>query len=146
MAFTELSQPEVDRLLAAERIVRIGFDADGERYLVPLGFVWHEGALCAMTTLGRKTRMAATNPHVSFQLDTSATTGPFSWQSVSGAGTFEIVTDPSRIEGIAARLTERFPDMPAWMQDEYARRQERGEVVIVCIRPERIAGRRSEPA
>ena len=66
MAFKELSRTEVDELLSAERVVRIGFEANGERYLVPLGFIWHRGALYAMTTHGRKTRMAAVNPSVSF--------------------------------------------------------------------------------
>ncbi|MGH8808914.1 MAG: pyridoxamine 5'-phosphate oxidase family protein, partial [Noviherbaspirillum sp.] len=78
MAFKELSRTEVDELLTAERVVRIGFEANGEPYLVPVGFVPHQGALYAMTTHGRKTRMAAVNPKVSFQIDTSARTGPFS--------------------------------------------------------------------
>jgi hypothetical protein len=81
MAFKELSRTELEELLSGERIVRIGFEAKGERYLVPLGFISHRGALYAMTRHGRKTRMAALNPKVSFQIDTSATTGPFSWHS-----------------------------------------------------------------
>ena len=64
MAFKELSRSEVDKLLSEERVVRIGFEANGQRYLVPLGFVFHRGALYAMTTHGRKTQMAATNPEV----------------------------------------------------------------------------------
>lgn len=75
MAFKEMSQPEIDHLLDVERVMRVGFEAHGERYLVPLGFVWHQDALYAMTTRGRKTRMAAANPKVSFQMDTSARTG-----------------------------------------------------------------------
>jgi hypothetical protein len=146
MAFKELSRSEVDKLLREERIVRVGFEANGQRYLVPLGFVFHRGALYAMTTHGRKTRMAATNPDVSFQIDTSARTGPFSWHSVSGEGTFEIVTDPSEIDAVSPLLTSRFPDMPDWMQAEYAAKQERGEVVIVRLRPSQMTGRISEPA
>ena len=48
--------------MSKERVVRIGFQESGEGYLVPLGFVWHERALYAMTTHGRKTRMATVNP------------------------------------------------------------------------------------
>jgi nitroimidazol reductase NimA-like FMN-containing flavoprotein (pyridoxamine 5'-phosphate oxidase superfamily) len=146
MAFKELSRTEVDELLSAERVVRIGFEANGERYLVPLGFISHRGALYAMTTHGRKTRMAAVNPSVSFQIDTSARTGLFSWYSVSGEGTFEIVTDSKEIEVISPLLVSRFPDMPNWMQTEYAERQERGEVVFIRIRPSKMTGRKSEPA
>ena len=99
-----------------------------------------------MTTHGRKTRMAAVNPKVSFQIDTSARTGPFSWHSVSGEGIFEIVTGSKEIEAISPLLVSRFPDMPPWMQAEYAEKQERGEVVFVRIRPSQMTGRKSEPA
>ena len=146
MAFKELNRAEVDDVLSAERVVRIGFEANGERYLVPLGFVSHRGALYAMTTHGRKTRMAAVNPKVSFQIDTSARTGVFSWHSVSGEGLFEIVTDSKEIEAVSPLLVSRFTDMPNWMQAEYGERQERGEVVFVRIRPSQLVGRKSEPA
>ena len=146
MAFKELTTTEVDELLTGERAMRIGFDANNERYLVPLGFIWHEGALYAMTTQGRKTRMAAANPKVSFQIDTSARTGLFSWHSLSGEGTFEVVTDSKELEAISPLLVSRFPDMPNWMQAEYAEKQEQGKVVFVRIRPTRMTGRKSEPA
>jgi nitroimidazol reductase NimA-like FMN-containing flavoprotein (pyridoxamine 5'-phosphate oxidase superfamily) len=146
MAFEDLSPAEIERLLAVERVVRLGFDAGGERYLVPLGFVSHQGALYALTTRGRKTRMAAASPAVSFQIDSSARTGVFQWHSVSGEGTFEIVADPAESETAAALLTARFPDMPDWMQAEYAERERRGETVIVRIRPTRLGGRKSGPA
>jgi nitroimidazol reductase NimA-like FMN-containing flavoprotein (pyridoxamine 5'-phosphate oxidase superfamily) len=98
-----------------------------------------------MTTRGRKIRMAGANPAVSFQIDTSARTGPFGWSSVSGEGTFEVVADPAEIEKISPLLAARFLDMPEWMRVEYAEREKRGEVVFVRIRPSQMAGRRSEP-
>ena len=146
MAFTEMSRQEIDRLLDVERVVRVGFHAKGEHYLVPLGYVRRRDALYAMTTRGRKTLMAAESPGVSFQIDTSATTGPFSWQSASGEGTFEIVTDSAEIDEVSALLVARFPDMPEWMQVEYAEKQQQGEVVFVRIRPAQLAGRKSGPA
>jgi len=146
MAFKELSRAEVLHLLEVERIMRIGFEANGERYLVPLAFVWHQDALYATTTRGRKTSMAAANPNVSFQINTSASTGQFSWHSVTGEGVFEVVTDSGEIEAISPLLVSRFPDMPDWMQEEYAGKQKRGEVVHVRIRPSQLAGRKSEPA
>ena len=146
MAFKELSKAEIDQLFVEERVVRVGFEANGERYLVPLGFVWYRDAMYAMTTRGRKTQMAGANPRVSFQIDTSARTGPFSWQSVSGEGVFEIVTDSGDIGMVGPLLEARFPDMPEWMQVEYQEKGKRGEVVFVRIRPSEMAGRRSAPA
>ncbi|RJG09982.1 pyridoxamine 5'-phosphate oxidase family protein [Pseudomonas cavernicola] len=146
MAFKQISQAEIDDLLSVERVMRVGFEANGEHYLVPLGFIWHGGALYAMTTKGRKTQLAAANPKVSFQIDTSARTGPFSWHSISGEGTFEIVTDSKEVKAISPLLVSRFPDMPNWMQAEYAEKQEQGKVVFVRIRPSEMTGRKSEPA
>lgn len=146
MAFKQMSETEIADLFSTERVMRIGFEANGERYLVPLGFIWHSGALYAMTTHGRKTGMAAANPQVSFQIDTSARTSIFSWHSISGEGTFEIVTDSKELEAIAPLLVARFPDMPDWMQAEYAEKQEQGHVVFVRIRPSQMTGRKSEPA
>src|SRR4029453_19626860 len=74
MAFKELTTTEVDELLTRERAIRIGFDANNEGYLVPLGFIWHEGALYAITTQGRNTRMAAANPKDCFKIETSSRT------------------------------------------------------------------------
>ena len=45
MAFKELSRTEFEGLLSGERVVRVGFEANGERYLVPLGFISHR-VLC----------------------------------------------------------------------------------------------------
>jgi nitroimidazol reductase NimA-like FMN-containing flavoprotein (pyridoxamine 5'-phosphate oxidase superfamily) len=99
-----------------------------------------------MTTRGWKTEMGARNPQVSFQIDTSAKTGLFTWSSVSGAGEFALVTDAKEIEAVSPLLFARFADMPAWMQAEYAEKQEKNEMVYVRIRPASLAGRRHSPA
>lgn len=143
MALRELSKSEIEGLLSEQRIVRVGFDAFGERYLVPLGYVWFDGSLCAVTTQGRKTRMAKDNPQVSFQLDDSVETGLFGWKSVSGEGTFKFVTDPAEIERMSPVLFGRFPDIPEWAQKEYAEKQASGQLVWVRIRPTRMTGRAS---
>lgn len=144
--FKQLNQVEIDELLSAECVMRVGFDANDERYLVPIGFIFHQDTFCAMTTKGRKTKMAAANPRVSFQVDTSARTGQYTWHSISGEGVFEIVTDSKEIETISLLLASRFSDMPDWMQAEYAEKQEQGEVVVVRIRPSKMIGRKSESA
>ena len=141
MALRELGKSEIEEFLAGQRIVRIGFDAFGERYLVPLGYVWFEGALCAVTAHGRKTRMAKANPQVSFQVDDSALTGPFGWKSISGEGTFEFMADRAEIERIRPALFARFTDMLEWAQKEYAEKQASGELIWVRIRPTRMTGR-----
>jgi nitroimidazol reductase NimA-like FMN-containing flavoprotein (pyridoxamine 5'-phosphate oxidase superfamily) len=145
MPHYELTQPEIEEVLRGERVVRIGFDVGSDRFLVPLGYLWYDGALYGMTTRGRKTTMGALNPHVSFQVDTSEKTGLFTWSSVSGAGEFALVTDGKEIETVSPLLFARFSDMPEWMQAEYAEKQAKNEVVYIRIRPTHLTGRRHSP-
>lgn len=70
----ELTEDQSLELIRRERVVRIAFNAQDERYLIPF-----EGAFAGMTHAGRKTRMASENPRVAFQLDNSAETGVFGW-------------------------------------------------------------------
>jgi len=146
MAFKELSQEEIARFLQSERIIRIGMDANGERYLVPLGYVWHDGAIYCVTIRGKKTEMATANPQVSFQVDNSVVTGPFGWTSVIGAGEVEFVTRPAEIDEVSPIFWGRFTDMPEWAAKEYEERTRLGALVWLRIRPERMTGRENGPA
>lgn len=75
MDLRALTHEEMQSFLQRERILRLGLDADDERYLVPLGYVWLDGFICCVTLSGRKTQMLGRNPRVSFQVDDSATQG-----------------------------------------------------------------------
>lgn len=58
MGFREFEQDEIEQTLDRERVVRLGFSGSGETYVVPVFYVWLGGALCGMTTPGRKTTLA----------------------------------------------------------------------------------------
>ena len=68
MGFREFDGAEVEACLERERVIRIAFAAEGEMYVVPVFYVWHGGALCGLTTPGRKTRMAEADPAVAFHI------------------------------------------------------------------------------
>ena len=106
----ELDEEQCLALISRQRVVRIAFDANDERYLIPLGYAWFEATLCGMTDEGRKTRMASANARVSFQLDNSAETGPFGWLSVTGEADFEVVAEAS--DGSEAVQLEMKAEMP----------------------------------
>jgi len=145
MVLKELSQEEVEGFLQADRIIRLGMDADGERYLVPLGYAWVGGSIYCVTIRGRKTEMARRNPEVSFQVDNSAVTGPFGWTSVIGEGRVEFVTDPAEIGEVSPILFGKFGDMPEWAAKEYEERGRSGALVWLRIVPVRMTGRESGP-
>lgn len=124
MGFQDLTPQEIELVLDKERVIRIGFSAGDEQFLVPVFYVFFDGALCGLTTPGRKTRLAETNPAVSFQVDSTFVTGPWEWASVSGQGTFARVVERSEFACFAGKLQLKLGDAPDWaalmLQDRFA--------------------------
>jgi nitroimidazol reductase NimA-like FMN-containing flavoprotein (pyridoxamine 5'-phosphate oxidase superfamily) len=145
MGFQDLTPDEIELVLAKERVIRIAFSADGEQFLVPVFYVWHEGALCGLTTPGRKTRLGEANSSVAFQIDSTYVTGPWEWASVSGQGTFAHVTEPKEFGVFAATLREKLSDSPDWaarlLQDRFAK----FGVYAWRISPSELSGRAHGP-
>lgn len=125
MGFQDLTPQEIELVLDKERVIRIAFEAEGERFLVPVFYVLHDGALCGLTTPGRKTRLGEANSNVAFQIDSTFVTGPWEWASVSGSGTFSHVADPREFGPFAGKLQATLTDAPEWaanmLQDRFAR-------------------------
>jgi nitroimidazol reductase NimA-like FMN-containing flavoprotein (pyridoxamine 5'-phosphate oxidase superfamily) len=136
-----LTETEIDQLLQQERVIRLGFTAPEETYVVPVFYVLHEGALCGLTTPGRKSRMGEANPPVAFQIDSSLTGGIFEWSSVTGEGAFEVVNDPAEFGPFAEKFNARLPDAPAWMQAELEKRFAAVGIVAWRVRPKVMTGR-----
>lgn len=131
----------MEQLLRQERVVRLGFTAPGETYVVPVFFVLHEGALCGLTTPGRKSRMGEANARVGFQVDSSLTGGIFEWRSVSGEGVFEVVRDPAEFGPFAEKFNAKLPDAPPWMGKELEARFAAVGMVPWRVRPTAMTGR-----
>jgi nitroimidazol reductase NimA-like FMN-containing flavoprotein (pyridoxamine 5'-phosphate oxidase superfamily) len=145
MGFRDLNNEEIESVLAAQRVVRLGFVAGDEHYVVPVFYTWYQGALCGLTTPGRKTRLAAANPTVAFQVDSSAETGPWEWSSVSGQGAWEEVPNPAGFGPFAAQLRERLADAPPWAQQLLQERFAKIGMVPWRLRPTAMSGRTHEP-
>jgi nitroimidazol reductase NimA-like FMN-containing flavoprotein (pyridoxamine 5'-phosphate oxidase superfamily) len=145
MGFRDLDRSEIGSVLAAERVIRIGFVAGEERYIVPVFYTWYQGALCGLTTPGRKTRMGSANPAVAFQVDSSATTGPWEWSSISGEGIWEEVPNPAEFGPFAVQLRERLADAPPWAQALLQERFATIGMVPWRIRPTAMSGRAHQP-
>jgi nitroimidazol reductase NimA-like FMN-containing flavoprotein (pyridoxamine 5'-phosphate oxidase superfamily) len=144
MGFTDLDRPAIESVLQSQRVIRVAFDDGKERYLVPLFFAWHDGALYGLTTPGRKTRMAEASPRVAFQIDSSAETGPYEWQSVSGEGTWEVVTDEGEMAFVPV-LQAKLADSPPWARDLLMQRFQALGRIAWRIRPTALGGRAHSP-
>jgi hypothetical protein len=88
--------------------------------------------------------MAAANPQVGFQIDSSASTGPWEWSSVSGHGQWEVVSSPAEFGPFAMALREKLADSPAWAAQLLQERFAKLGMVAFRIRPTRLNGRAHE--
>ena len=145
MALQDLTSGEVTDVLESERLVRVAFAAEGEMFLVPMFYTWFAGALCGLTTPGTKTRLAERSASVAFQVDSTVTTGIWEWVSVTGEGTWEVVTSPREFGPFAAQLGARLADQPDWTRETLQARFRDLGMVAWRIRPTRLGGKRSVP-
>ncbi len=144
MAHRDLREEEIWNVLAEEQVVRIAFHDGESHYLVPLGYVRLQAALCGVAGRGRKTDMAEARPSVAFQVDSSSSTGLFEWKSVTGEGRFEIVTNNTEKQEVLAALQPVMAEAPAWWQREQASRMAAGELEVWRVTPTTIEGRSYE--
>jgi len=142
MPRTPLDRSAIEGVLTSSTVVRIAFADGAAPYLIPLGYVWIDGALYGATDPGRKTRLAEADPVVAFQVDTSAQTGLFEWESVTGSGRFEIVADDGEKQRALAALQQVIGKAPDWWWAEQAARLAAGELLVWRLQPEETAGAR----
>ena len=83
----ELAPIEVDELLYANVIARIGCHAFGKTYVVPITYLYDGNAIYARTLEGMKLHMMRQNPHVCFEVDSMD--GMANWKSVIASGLFQ---------------------------------------------------------
>lgn len=103
----ELSEAEIEELLDAQLVGRIGCHAGGVTYVVPVIYALADGALHVYTVEGQKTRMMRANPEVCFEVDEYDRDGRGSWRSVIVDGRYEEV-EGAEAERVLALLAERF--------------------------------------
>jgi nitroimidazol reductase NimA-like FMN-containing flavoprotein (pyridoxamine 5'-phosphate oxidase superfamily) len=85
----ELSQEQIDQLLYARDIGRIGCYAEGRIYIVPINYVYDGESIYAQSMHGMKLAMMQANPEVCFEVDQIDNAS--NWQSIVAWGIFEIL-------------------------------------------------------
>ena len=64
-----LARDEIERVLQAQAVGRIGCHANGRTYVVPVSYVYDNGAIYAHSADGQKIRMMRRNPNVFFEVE-----------------------------------------------------------------------------
>lgn len=82
-----LTERQIDRLLHAEVVGRLGCHAGGRTYVVPVTYAYDGTAIYGHTGDGLKVRLMRENPEVCFEIDHLESLA--NWQSVIVWGRFE---------------------------------------------------------
>jgi uncharacterized protein len=82
-----LSDKQIEHVLQAEIVGRLGCFAEGKVYIVPINYVYHESCIYAHAKEGLKIHMMRQNPHVCFQVEQVDNLA--NWRSVLVWGEFE---------------------------------------------------------
>jgi uncharacterized protein len=100
-----LSPTEIEDLLRAEVVARIGCHAGGRTYVVPVTYAYDGTGLLIQSGDGLKLRMMHENPWVSVEIDTIDDLA--NWRSVIAWGRFEELSGDEAASAFA-RLRARF--------------------------------------
>ncbi len=83
----EMTEEQMERLLHAEMIGRIGCCDHGHVYIVPVTYAYNNGLIYAHSGEGHKVKIMRNNPEVCFEVEHVENMS--NWQSVIANGTFE---------------------------------------------------------
>lgn len=101
---SELSREDIDDLLRAQVVGRVGCHADGLTYVVPVIYAYDGAAFYVLTVDGQKVRMMRENPQVCFEVDEYENG---SWRSAIAYGRYEELAGADADRAVAL-LVERF--------------------------------------
>jgi nitroimidazol reductase NimA-like FMN-containing flavoprotein (pyridoxamine 5'-phosphate oxidase superfamily) len=105
-----LATEEIERVLRAEVVGRIGCHASGRTYVVPVAYAYEAGAIYAHSSIGQKVAMMRQNPAVCFEVD--RVEDLVNWNSAICWGMYEELhdTDAERaLELLRERLEHELP-------------------------------------
>ena len=110
--FNTLSNKRIIDLVSNTVIGRLGCQADGKMYVVPISYAYDGDYIYARTFEGMKLTMMRKNPNVCFQVDKIENMSD--WESVIIWGTFEELTDTKeREKGLKILLSKIPPNVSA---------------------------------
>jgi hypothetical protein len=101
----KLNDIQIEDLLQNQVIGRIGCNADGITYIVPVTYVYDGINIYAHSSMGLKIDIMRKNPEVCFEVDEIR--NMVNWQSVIVWGRFEELTSAGDKEMALEKLTER---------------------------------------
>ena len=89
--FGALDPTEIEHLLHAHQVGRLGFTGQGRVYIMPVTYGYDGQAVYVVSHEGLKVRLMRANPTVCFEVE--EVESPAHWRSVIAHGSYEEITD-----------------------------------------------------
>ncbi|MBW7892834.1 MAG: pyridoxamine 5'-phosphate oxidase family protein [Chitinophagaceae bacterium] len=106
--FGKLNSEDIESLVHAQLVGRIGCTNKGKSYVVPISYAYDGQYIYAHTSEGMKIDMMRKNPDVCFQVDDTKDLS--NWQSAILWGEFEeLPKDPQRTEALKVLSARKIP-------------------------------------
>lgn len=102
----ELTQSEIEEVLANNYVGRIGCKDDDTVYIIPVNYRFKEGYAECYSLVGDKVRMMREHPEVCFEVEQIRDSAH--WKTVICWGVYEEVTDNAELELLRPEYTEHF--------------------------------------
>jgi nitroimidazol reductase NimA-like FMN-containing flavoprotein (pyridoxamine 5'-phosphate oxidase superfamily) len=141
---------EVERILREAEVGRLGTCTDGQPYVVPVSFAYHDGKIVIHgAKIGKKMENIARNPRVCFEVDTSEiipSDNPcgftYRYRSVIADGTARVVKAPAEKAASLRLLVEKYaPGKETQMSEDRVAAFDNLAVVEVTV--EEMVGKKS---
>ena len=141
---------EVERALREAEVGRLGTSADGQPYVVPISFAYHDGKIVIHgAKIGKKMENIAMNPRVCFEVDTSEiipSDNPcgftYKYRSVIADGTARVIEDNAEKAASLRLLVEKYaPGKGSQMTEDRVAAFDNLAVVEITV--EEIVGKKS---
>ena len=135
----EMSPGEIKEFVLEQKVGRVGCHAEGETYVVPVIFAWHDDCFYVYTTEGKKIEMMRANEQICFEVDEYLAGGR--WRSVIVQGSYEELRGEEAGRALEI-ISERFQSSSPRAGDDD---RSAGRVpVAFLIRVKEITGRKVE--
>lgn len=102
----ELDPTECKKILADNYYAHLGCYDGTYPYVLPITYMWHDGAIYSFTKEGKKIDIMTRHANVCVQVE--QVENGFTWQSVMVLGTFELVTDAKKSQEMKVKLARQF--------------------------------------
>ena len=132
-----LLEAEARSLLNFAKVGRLGCVVNGEPYIVPVNYLFDDGAIYIHTLPGRKLDALRAHPRACVQVDEIR--DDFNWRSAIAYGDFEEVRVPSDRQSILNKLLAHFPLLTP-VESQMIEDANAPDSVVFRIRVDRITG------